>query len=339
MHIETTSLRKHYGALTAVDGIDLRVDAGEVFGFLGPNGAGKTTTVKMLLGLVAPSAGAARVLGCRPGDPAAMRRIGFLPEHFRFPPWLTAYNFLDTHGQLYGMTATERRTRIPKLLERVGLGGRARSRLGEFSKGMQQRVGLAQALLNEPALVFLDEPTSGLDPVGRYEVREVIRELRQRGVTVFLNSHFLSEVEVTCDRVAIVKRGRLVRVGSLEELTAGATQIEIRAAGLTAGLLAGLAQWGQITEGKLQTANDQAPMAKSPTAHTHPKLDHESRTDARPPVWAYDIDRLLLTVPSEDVLPAIAAYLVQGGARLYGLAPRRASLEELFIQVMAEDAA
>ena len=203
MHIETSSLRKQYGALTAVDGIDLQVDAGEVFGFLGPNGAGKTTTVKMLLGLVAPSAGEARVLGCRPGDPAAMRRIGFLPEHFRFPPWLTAYNFLDTHGQLYGMTASQRRTRIPELLERVGLGGRARSRLGEFSKGMQQRVGLAQALLNEPALVFLDEPTSGLDPVGRYEVREIIRELRQRGVTVFLNSHYLSEVEVTCDRVAI----------------------------------------------------------------------------------------------------------------------------------------
>ena len=203
MHIETSSLRKQYGALTAVDGIDLRVDAGEVFGFLGPNGAGKTTTVKMLLGLVAPSAGEARVLGCRPGDPAAMRRIGFLPEHFRFPPWLTAYNFLDTHGQLYGMTALQRRTRIPELLERVGLGGRARSRLGEFSKGMQQRVGLAQALLNEPALVFLDEPTSGLDPLGRYEVREIIHELRQRGVTVFLNSHFLSEVEVTCDRVAI----------------------------------------------------------------------------------------------------------------------------------------
>jgi len=339
MHIETFSLRKQYGALTAVDGIDLRVDAGEVFGFLGPNGAGKTTTVKMLLGLVAPSAGEARVLGCRPGDPAAMRRIGFLPEHFRFPPWLTAYNFLDTHGQLYGMTALQRRTRIPELLERVGLGGRARSRLGEFSKGMQQRVGLAQALLNEPALVFLDEPTSGLDPVGRYEVREIIRELRQRGVTVFLNSHYLSEVEVTCDRVAIVKRGRLVRVGALEELTAGATQIEIRAAGLTAGLLAGLAQWGQIAEGTLQTANDQALMAKSPTTYTPPRTDHESHTRAQPPVWSQDVDRLLLIVSSEEVLPAIAAYLVQGGARLYGLAPRRASLEELFIQVMAEDAA
>ena len=277
-----------------------------------------------------------------------MRRIGFLPEHFRFPPWLTAYNFLDTHGQIYGMTAAERRKRIPGLLERVGLGGRARSRLGEFSKGMQQRVGLAQALLNEPALVFLDEPTSGLDPVGRYEVREIIRELRQRGVTVFLNSHFLSEVEVTCDRVAIVKRGRLVRVGSLEELTAGATQIEIRAAGVTAELLAGLAQWGQIVpssdkwqmaNGKLQAANDQWPIPESRSEYAPAVADHASRTSAQAAWETSHPDRLLLTVPSEDVLPAVAAYLVQGGARLYGLAPRRASLEELFIQVMAEDAA
>jgi ABC-2 type transport system ATP-binding protein len=183
---------------------------------------------------------------------------------------------------------------------------------------MQQRVGLAQALLNEPALVFLDEPTSGLDPVGRYEVREVIRELRQRGVTVFLNSHYLSEVEVTCDRVAIVKRGRLMRAGTLAELTAGALQIEIRAAGLTAALLAGLAQWGQISDGKLQTTEGEAQMAERVTHH---------------------VSRVTLTIADESVLPAIAEYLVQGGARLYSLAPRRASLEELFIQVMAEEAA
>ncbi len=222
---------------------------------------------------------------------------------------------------------------------------------------MQQRVGLAQALLNEPALVFLDEPTSGLDPVGRYEVREIIRELRQRGVTVFLNSHYLSEVEVTCDRVAIVKHGRLVRVGSLEELTAGATQIEIRAAGVTAELLAGLAQWGQIVpssdkwqmapangklqpaNGKLQPANDQWPIPESRSEYAPAVADHASRTSAQAAWETSHPDRLLLTVPSEDVLPAVAAYLVQGGARLYGLAPRRASLEELFIQVMAEDAA
>ncbi len=319
MHIETVALRKTYGNVLAVDDLNLSVGAGEVFGFLGPNGAGKTTTVKMLLGLVHPTGGEASVLGCRPGDPAAMRRIGFLPEHFRFPPWLTAYGFLDVHGRLHGLSAAERRARIPALLDRVGLGGRQRSRLGEFSKGMQQRVGLAQALLNDPALVFLDEPTSGLDPVGRYEVREIIRELRERGVTVFLNSHYLSEVEVTCDRVGIVKRGRLVRVGTLDSLTGGATQIEIRAAGLTEELVAGLARWGE-----LQTANGTVS-----TANLQSEI-HNSRSEV------HNISHLTLGLPGESALPVIAAYLVQGGAQIYALVPRRPSLEELFMRVMQE---
>jgi ABC-2 type transport system ATP-binding protein len=304
MLIETLDLRKAYGDLVAVQGLNLAVGAGEVFGFLGPNGAGKTTTVKMLLGLVHPTGGKALVLQRRPGEPEAMTRIGFLPEHFRFPPWLTAYNFLDMHGQLYGLGPAERRARIPPLLERVGLGGRSNSRLSEFSKGMQQRVGLAQALLNRPALVFLDEPTSGLDPLGRYEVREIIRELRSQGVTVFLNSHYLSEVEVTCDRVAIVKGGRLMRVGTLEELTGGTSRIEIRASGLSQALLAGLSQWGQW--------------------HTADEIGDGLR-------------RLLLDVPDESILPLVAAYLVQGGAQLYALAPHRPSLEELFMRVMSEE--
>ncbi|MGE5603107.1 MAG: ATP-binding cassette domain-containing protein [Nitrososphaerales archaeon] len=306
MIIQTTALRKQYGNLVAVNDLDLQVCEGEVFGFLGPNGAGKTTTVKMLLGLVRPTSGEARVLDCAPGEPEVMRRIGFLPEHFRFPPWLTAQNFLDMHGQLYGLSAAERRERIPPLLDRVGLGGRGRSKLGEYSKGMQQRVGLAQALLNRPALVFLDEPTSGLDPVGRYEVREIIRDLRSQGVTVFLNSHYLSEVEVTCDRVGIVKGGRLVRVGTLEELTSGASEIEIRAAGLSDALLAGLAQWGQVT-----TPDDQ-----------------------RDGVY-----HVRMQVADEQMLPQIASYLVTGGAQLFSLAPQRPSLEELFMRVMTEEPA
>ena len=196
--IETSELRKVYGNTVAVDSLTLTVDRGEVFGFLGPNGAGKTTTVKMLLGLVHPTGGQARVLSHSPNAPAVMDRVGFLPEHFRFHPWLTANDFLDLHGRLYGMPANERRQRIPQLLKRVGLADWADTRLSKFSKGMSQRIGLAQALLNEPELVFLDEPTSGLDPLGRLEVRDLIRELRSAGVTVFLNSHFLSEVEVTC---------------------------------------------------------------------------------------------------------------------------------------------
>jgi ABC-2 type transport system ATP-binding protein len=306
MLIETDRLRKEYGNLVAVNDLDLQVREGEVFGFLGPNGAGKTTTVKMLLGLVRPTSGKARVLSCAPGDPEVMRRIGFLPEHFRFPPWLTAQNFLDMHGRLYGLSAAQRREAIPPLLDRVGLGGRGRSKLGEYSKGMQQRVGLAQALLNRPALVFLDEPTSGLDPVGRYEVREIIRELRSQGVTVFLNSHYLSEVEVTCDRVAIVKGGRLVRVGTLDELTSGASEIEIRAEGLTDALLAGLAQWGPVTVPDEQ---------RDGLYHVH------------------------MQVTDEKVLPKIANYLVACGAQLFSLAPQRPSLEELFMRVMAEETA
>ncbi len=286
--------------------LDLSVTEGEVFGFLGPNGAGKTTTVKMLLGLVKPSGGLASVLGRPPGTPEAMRRIGFLPEHFRFPPWLTARDFLDMHARLYGMTAEARRERIPALLDRVGLGGRGRSKLGEYSKGMQQRVGLAQALLNRPALVFLDEPTSGLDPVGRYEVREIIRELRGEGVTVFLNSHYLSEVEVTCDRVAIVKGGRLMRVGTLAELTQGANEVEIEARGLDGETLAGLARWGEVT------------------------------ADAETPVGTR---KVTLQMTGDDALPQIAAYVVGRGAQLYALTPQRPSLEELFMRVMAEERA
>jgi ABC-2 type transport system ATP-binding protein len=306
MLIETARLRKEYGDLVAVHDLDLSVAEGEVFGFLGPNGAGKTTTVKMLLALVRPTGGLATVLGRPPGTPEAMRRIGFLPEHFRFPPWVTARDFLDMHARLYGMTTEERRTRIPALLERVGLGGRGRSKLGEYSKGMQQRVGLAQALLNRPALVFLDEPTSGLDPVGRYEVREIIRELRKEGVAVFLNSHYLSEVEVTCDRVGIVKGGRLVRVGTLDELTRGANAVEVEAKGLTGEMLEALGRWGRVGE-------------------TRDALDGGQR--------------VTLQVADDDALPQIAAYLVGRGAQLYALTSQRPSLEELFMRVMSEERA
>lgn len=303
MLIETHDLRKTYGPTVAVERLTLAVAEGEVFGFLGPNGAGKTTTVKMLLGLAAPTAGEAYILGRPAGDPAVMGRVGFLPEQFRFPPWITAADFLDVHGRLYGMAAAERRTRIAALLARIGLADRAGSKLGEFSKGMLQRIGLAQALLNRPRLVFLDEPTSGLDPLGRREVRDLIRELRGEGVTVFLNSHFLSEVEVTCDRVAIIKAGRVVRLGALDKLTRQATEIELRVAGLTPKVEAGLAQWGRVVEG----------------------------------VGSGDVGRVVLAVEDEAVAPALAAYLIGAGVRIYALAPRRLSLEELFIRVMQEE--
>lgn len=296
--IETHGLRKVYGSTVAVSDLTLSVGRGEVYGFLGPNGAGKTTTVKILLGLVRASAGEARILDHPPGDPAIMGRVGFLPEHFRFHEWLSAADFLDLHGRLYGMSAAERRARVPELLHRVQLSDRAATKLSKFSKGMQQRIGLAQALLNRPDVVFLDEPTSGLDPVGRREVRDLIRELRDAGVTVFLNSHFLSEVEVTCDRVAIIKQGEVVRSGTLDELT-GAMEVEIRAANLTPELITGLAQWCDVV-----------------------------RTDG---------SRMAVHVADEEMLPAIASWLVDGGARLYAMAPRRLSLEELFMRVIEDE--
>ena len=208
--IETHGLRKYYGPTLAVADLSLSVGKGEIFGFLGPNGAGKTTSIKMLLALVQPSGGRGQVLGAPLGDRDARARIGFLPEHFRFHDTLSATELLRFHGRLYGLRGADLDARIDRLLTRVDLIDAADRPLHGYSKGMTQRAGLAAALLNDPQLVFLDEPTSGLDPLGRLLVRNIIDELRADGVTVFLNSHLLGEVEATCDRVAFVKRGRVV---------------------------------------------------------------------------------------------------------------------------------
>ena len=211
--IDVHGLVKRYGRRAAVDGLDLTVGAGEVFGFLGPNGAGKTTTVRMLLGLARPSAGGGTLLGRPLGDPEARREIGYLPENVHFPGWFTGLGFLRYHGALYGLPRHEVDARASEALERLALGGRGGDHLRGYSHGMLQRLGLAQALLNRPRLVFLDEPTSALDPRGRRAVRELLDELRAAGTTVFLNSHLLSEVERTCDRVAIVADGRTRYLG------------------------------------------------------------------------------------------------------------------------------
>ncbi|HET7767974.1 MAG TPA: ABC transporter ATP-binding protein, partial [Chloroflexota bacterium] len=200
--VETRSLRKEYGGRVAVASLSLAVPEGEVFGFLGPNGAGKSTTVKMLVGLVRPTSGGGTLFGHPLGDPAGRRSLGFLPEQFRFHEWLRAEEFLEFHASLYGVPTRERPKRIAEALQLVGLEARAHDALRGFSKGMLQRIGIGQALIADPRLVILDEPTSALDPIGRREVRDLIRTLRSRGVAVFLNSHLLSEVELVCDRVA-----------------------------------------------------------------------------------------------------------------------------------------
>jgi ABC-2 type transport system ATP-binding protein len=217
--IETRELRKEFGRIVALAGLTMTVPRGEVFGFLGPNGAGKTTAVKLLLGLSRPTAGHGRILGAGIGDVATRRRIGYLPELFRYQGWMTAREVLALHCELARLPRAEWAAEIRAVLELVGLTGRAEGRTETFSKGMQQRLGLAVALLGRPDLVVLDEPTSALDPVGRQDVRAIIGALRDRGTTVFLNSHLLTEVERVCDRVAIVDRGRVIAELSMAELT------------------------------------------------------------------------------------------------------------------------
>ncbi len=297
--IRTTELRKVFGVRPAVQGLTLQVERGEVFGFLGPNGAGKTTSIKMLLGLIAPTSGSGALLGAPLGDRAALAQVGFLPEHFRFQDWLTANEFLRLHGELLGMEARRLKARQAELLERVGLSEFHNKPLKTFSKGMLQRIGLAQALLNHPALVFLDEPTSGLDPVGRRLVRDLIHELKAAGTCVFLNSHLLSEIEVTCDRVAFIRHGEVVRVLEMAALDSNRSQVTIRAAGLTAETLAGLRRWSE----QVEAAGEQ----------------------------------VSLTIRSEDDLPEINRYLVGQGAAVYALIPNRMSLEEIFIETVGKD--
>jgi ABC-2 type transport system ATP-binding protein len=242
--VEINNLTKDYEVgflrkrrVRALDGLSLRVERGEIFGFLGANGAGKTTTLKLLMGLMYPTGGGASVLGHDIGDTSMHAQIGYLPEHPYFYDYLTAREFLEYCAELFGYPAAERRRRAADLLARVRLEEKAWDKqLRKFSKGMLQRVGLAQALVNDPSVVFLDEPMSGLDPVGRREVRDLIASLREHGTTVFFCSHILSDIEVLCDRAAILRQGRLAHVGRLEELRAegGGRAMELVVAGASA---------------------------------------------------------------------------------------------------------
>jgi ABC-2 type transport system ATP-binding protein len=304
--IETQRLRKQFGSTVAVSDLSLEVGEGEIFGFLGPNGAGKTTSIKMLLALVEPTSGTGRVLGAPLGDRAARARIGFLPEHFRFHESLTAIELLRFHGRLYGLRGVSLDARIGRLLTRVDLVDAADRPLRGYSKGMLQRVGLAQALLNDPRLVFLDEPTSGLDPLGRLLVRSIIDELRADGATVFLNSHLLGEVEATCDRVVFVKRGRVVDERRLSAPT-DVLDVEIRvgaspafAEASTARILDGLSRFG--------------------TNIVQPRSD-----------------LIALRTESEAAIPAIVSWLVHQGVQIHAVQPRRKSLEDVFLDVMGDD--
>ena len=307
--IETHHLRKVFDEKTAIADLSLKVNRGEVFGFLGPNGAGKTTAVKMLLGLVTPTSGTGSLFGVPLGNPEGRAHVGFLPEHFRFHEWLKAEEFLHLHANLSKVPSEISRKRIPELLDLVNLTEYRGKKLRTFSKGMLQRIGLAQALLNDPALVFLDEPTSGLDPMGRRLVRDIIRSLKDQGTTVFLNSHFLSEVEITCDRVAFIKQGAIVYESTMQELVDGASTIHIHARPVEginpesrsrwAAVIAGLQQWG-----------------------TQIHLKGENIT---------------LTVKDVSVVPEINRYLVAKQVDVLAIAPQKVSLEDLFMQIIEQE--
>jgi ABC-2 type transport system ATP-binding protein len=311
--IETSGLRKVYGRTTVLHDLTLAVEPGEVFGFLGPNGAGKTTTVKILMGLVRPTGGEARIFGLPSGDLAARRRVGYLPENFRFHDWLTGTQLLDFHGRLAGLSTDERRTRIPEVIRRVGLVGRDHARIRTYSKGMTQRIGLAQAIFHHPDLVLLDEPTSALDPVGRREVRDIIRSLRDDGMTVFLNSHLLSEVEMVCDRVAIIDRGRVVRSGPLADLLSGVTELRVTVDWVDHELLGEMKRFANVLAVEEIDAEPD---------------DLERAPDTR------ERTRVTLAVTDPQLPPLIAELVVRRGHQLFELVPIHRSLEEVFMDLV-----
>jgi ABC-2 type transport system ATP-binding protein len=287
--IACSKVRKRYRATVALNGVSLEVERGSVFGFLGPNGAGKSTLVKILTGLVHHSDGQVEVLGGRPGTRSVQRRVGYLPELFRFPSWLTGRELLLFHGRLAGAPVD-----AAALLDLVGIGPAGDRRIGEYSKGMQQRLGLAQALVGDPELVFLDEPTSALDPLGRLDVRDVLLHLRRRGMTVFLNSHLLTEVERVCDQVAVIDRGVIVAQGSTEDLLRKPA-VHIRVGDVPQELAAGLARDLDAT---------------------------------------YADGVLTIPTATVDAVPDLVRAVVATGAPVYEVGVVRQSLEEAFVDLV-----
>jgi ABC-2 type transport system ATP-binding protein len=306
--LEVADLRKTYRdgllrrrTVEALRGVSFRVERGEIFGLLGPNGAGKTTLLKVLLGVVRRTGGEARLLGRPAGDRQGRRRVGYLPEHHRIPRHHTGNSALLYYGALSGLARREIRRRAPELLSAVGLAEWGRTAVRKYSKGMQQRLGLAQALLHDPELVILDEPTDGVDPVGRSELRSLLVRLKEQGKTVFLNSHLLQEVELVCDRVAILDRGELLRVGKVAELTvAPGTEVELELLGDDAQVRAGL---------------DGA--------------DVQGLVLPEPGRW-----QAVLQVADQRAIDAVVDRLRARGVSIASMARRRRTLEEAFLKIL-----
>ncbi len=305
--IRTEGLTKHYTVgfwrsrpYVALNGLTLRVAPGEVFGFLGPNGAGKTTTLKLLMQLIFPTTGVAEILGRPAGDVGVRRRIGYLPENPTFYDNVSGEELLDYFARLFGYRGAERTRRVARLLDEVGLGAERRFQLRKYSKGMIQRVGLAQALINDPEVVFLDEPMSGLDPIGRRDVRDILLRLRDRGTTVFFSSHILADAEAVCTSVGIVSAGRLAAAGRVADLVSSETRgWQLVVGGLDPALAAQLTSEGAVV----------------------------SRDGA---------DRHLLTLPAGPPPDAIVARMKTAGVALISLTAVRESLEDVFMARVRE---
>jgi ABC-2 type transport system ATP-binding protein len=287
---------KRYGKVEALKGVSLDVEAGEIFGLLGQNGAGKTTLIKTLLGIIKPSGGKALLLEQPAGTAAVRKRIGYLPEDHRLPDYHSGASLLDFYGALLGVPARECRARIPDVLEMVGLKSRMHSKIRTYSKGMKQRLGLAQAILHDPEVIFLDEPTDGVDPVGRREIRDLMQGLKRKGMTIFINSHLLGEVELVCDRVGILQQGHMLQIGEVSSLT---IQRGVFSVGLAAG--------EDLPQGELMGLGYQVMRNRE--------------------TWE-------LMVPDGQTIDPAIALLHTRGLHLRHLVEKRQTLEDLFIRTV-----
>jgi ABC-2 type transport system ATP-binding protein len=304
--IETTDLTKCFGSLTAVNKLNLKVQKNTIHGFLGPNGAGKTTTIKILVGLLKPNSGSVRVLGQEVHvDKADSRlRIGYMPELPKFPKHLKGAELLDIYGRMYGMTQQQRAEQIPKLIDSVGLKGRENDLIGKYSKGMQQRIGIAQALLNNPELVILDEPSIGLDPVGMVEVRELVKTISKEGITVFLSSHLLFEVEQICDHVTIIDKGSLLASDTLQNISSklGPAMMHVELADLSTAVIASVK-----------------------------RLPFVSGT------WKTGNTLLIQVTTYDDVRAQVSKEVTGAGGVIVGMSQKTSNLEDAFIQIVSKD--
>jgi ABC-2 type transport system ATP-binding protein len=297
--IEVCQLTKDYPSVRALDNLNLAVRQGECFGLLGPNGAGKTTLVKLLLNLISPSSGTVHMFNQSVKNDFLREKIGYLPERVKIYGFLTGSEFLDYQGKLYGMDRTIRKSRTEECLKTVSMYEDRFRRIGEYSKGMVQRIGLAQALLNNPQLLLLDEPAAGLDPISNKEMRDILLRLKEAGVTIFINSHLLSEIEMLCDRVAILHRGHLVRTGTKQELTSR----------------------GEIIELCVEGMNDLL-------------LENIRAVSAQVKVEGNDIQ---LTPRDAQTISALPELIIRHGGKLLSLNKRRESLEDIFYRLIKEE--